>query len=571
MRMRCRLEVDSHWLRMGLRLPTGVACIGPGECGCPACQWGDCYNGGCECYAGYAGPICSTLVPGPNDNSPVGANVAGLAYYSAEWVFVDVMKASSPWFTSYTPDTTPTNAFDTGLILRNVLLRAMPGRYVVLWDGEGRLEFAFDSKLVSHAKKRAEFVFAPTSNPECAETGAAYCGDNGISVRVVETNPANPLRNLRLVMPGFEAAAARNPFHPWYLKSLERYSVLRFYGWMDIWSDSLPSWEDRTKPGHDTQARLVGVRVCCTAGCALKLRGAALEHIVDLCNRVGASPWINVHHLADEAYMRNLAGFFRDRLRPDLQLYVEHSNEVWNAGFAPGKYAAEEGLGLGLSSDAATARNMWHGLRMHEIADTPLTRLPFAHPIGVLDRQRGDKPPAADHKAQAGHAGADAPHVWGYAYNVTFARSHAPTGQLAITLHQHTNCGDDGAPLYSFPLAAASLAASSAWVTLTTPDDVAGSGMFLQIAGSGGKNFSELFSIEPRTARTGWFSPFKPFDDCTAQWSPSPGAEPLAARGIALAATTPGATVVDSLCAGSPTSRECTVPCEASPEAGAAR
>ena len=73
------------------------------------------------------------------------------------------------------------------------------------------------------------------------------------------------------------------------------------------------------------------------------------------------------------------------------------------------------------------------------------------------------------------------------------------------------------------------------------------------------------------TARTGWFSPFKPFDDCTAQWSPSPGAEPLAARGIALAATTPGATVVDSLCAGSPTSRECTVPCEASPEAGAAR
>ncbi|PSC76448.1 hypothetical protein C2E20_0427 [Micractinium conductrix] len=163
--------------------------------------------------------------------------------------------------------------------------------------------------------------------------------------------------------------------------------------------------------------------------------------------------------------------------------------------------------------------------------------------------------------------------VWvqGYAYNVTFARSHAPTGQLAITLHQHTNCGDDGAPLYSFPLAAASLAASSAWVTLTTPDDVAGSGMFLQIAGSGGKNFSELFSIEPRTARTGWFSPFKPFDDCTAQWSPSPGAEPLAARGIALAATTPGATVVDSLCAGSPTSRECTVPCEASPEAGAAR
>ena len=52
---------------------------------------------------------------------------------------------------------------------------------------------------------------------------AAYCGDNGISVQITATNPANPLRNLRLFMPGLDDS--RQPFHPWFLKSLERYKV----------------------------------------------------------------------------------------------------------------------------------------------------------------------------------------------------------------------------------------------------------------------------------------------------------------------------------------------------------
>ncbi len=35
----------------------------------------------------------------PNDNSPLGINIAGLSYWSTQWVFVDVMKQSSKWWT----------------------------------------------------------------------------------------------------------------------------------------------------------------------------------------------------------------------------------------------------------------------------------------------------------------------------------------------------------------------------------------------------------------------------------------------------------------------------------------
>jgi hypothetical protein len=79
---------------------------------------------------------------------------------------------------------------------------------------------------VSSEKGRLTFEFTPAADPSCVPSGAAdFCPNSGIHVRLLSTSPANPLRNLRLVMPGFEATHQRQPFHPWFLKSLERFSV----------------------------------------------------------------------------------------------------------------------------------------------------------------------------------------------------------------------------------------------------------------------------------------------------------------------------------------------------------
>ena len=118
--------------------------------------------------------------------------------------------------------------------------------------------------------------------------------------------------------------------------------------WMHTNSDYLAPWPQRTKPNQDTQARPGGV---------------ALEYIVQLCNQLGTAPWINVHHLADDEYVRNLAGFLKSELRPDVTIYVEHSNEVWNGAFPQGKYATQKGKELGLSTNDYTARYLYHGKR----------------------------------------------------------------------------------------------------------------------------------------------------------------------------------------------------------------
>ncbi|GIL67805.1 hypothetical protein Vafri_21080 [Volvox africanus] len=390
----------------------GTSCFGPGECGCAdTCVYGTCFHGTCRCWAGYGGAACNiseaeAIAIGKDDNVPrlnrgslVGANVAGTSYWSTQWLWMDVMKSSSSWMTANARDTALENPWDTGvplelrpdgyparlppnvvahkLLQRDMLLHTWPGRYVVLYDGDGHLDFEFNAKVSSRAKGRMEIIFKPTADLVCAATGAAYCGDNGIHLVLSATNPDNPLRNIRIVPSGDGAAASaggagaggawesrveRTPFHPWFLKSIARYRVLRFMDLMDtnndgFWADvvagKITGWEARKKPNRDTQTGPGGI---------------ALEYIVQLCNLVGADPWVNVHHLADDAYVTAMATLLRDSLRPDVNVYVEHSNEVWNSLFSQSKFARARGLALNLSTDAATAGYRYHALRTGQIA-----------------------------------------------------------------------------------------------------------------------------------------------------------------------------------------------------------
>jgi hypothetical protein len=53
-----------------------------------------------------------------------------------------------------------------------------------------------------------------------------------------------------------------------------------------------------------------------------------------LANHVGAAPWFTLSHLGDETYLRGFAQMVKEKLRPDVKVYVEWSNEVWHTGFA---------------------------------------------------------------------------------------------------------------------------------------------------------------------------------------------------------------------------------------------
>lgn len=307
----------------------------------------------CVVWMAIVGAVAATPVQA---SVPVGINMAPVYYFNTEWFFVDAMKSSSRWF----PQQVSGGPWDTGA---NLTLTAdgwpilAPGQaaatvmfvdiqghypggnYICLYEGQGTIEFGGDAHLVSQTPGRMVVNVQPSNT--------------GIVLRITSTpNPSNPIRNVRMIMPGFEATYLSQPFHPTFLARLQNYKVLRFMDWQRTNGTTQVNWSQRVLPSYRTQA-LEG--------------GVSIEHMIKLCNTLGADPWFCIPHTATDDYVRQFARLVRDTLNPALKVYIEHSNEVWNGGFQQAAYAQQQGLQMGLASDPYLAGVRYHSLRSVQI------------------------------------------------------------------------------------------------------------------------------------------------------------------------------------------------------------
>jgi hypothetical protein len=318
-----------------------------------------------------------------NDGSPLGTNLAGLNYYATQVPFIDLFKSSSPWISGSATVWGDDRSFDLdsdgwirslqpGQVARTLMLRGPgvypSGKYVVLYEGQGTLEYVFGwRKLAAESSPGRDVVEA-----------SGTTGDFGLYITA--TNPANHLRNIRVLLPGgicgndvfvHAAAASACPgnfrsfeqdyatliFNPVFLERTRKYKVLRFMNWMETNSDDQDgTWADRPRLAH---ARWTGQG------------GVPLEVLIALANRLNAYPWFNIPHRADDDYVRNFAQTVRDTLAPALKAYLEYSNETWNSDFPAGAYAAAQAqaLGIAVPGDAYTSRIRYHARRAPQIFD----------------------------------------------------------------------------------------------------------------------------------------------------------------------------------------------------------
>ncbi|XP_045209692.2 uncharacterized protein LOC123561405 [Mercenaria mercenaria] len=345
----------------------GVQCIGPGVCDCVhACKYGTCWNGQCECWEGYKGATCNVFDKNimMNRNISVGMNLGGLSYWSPELKFVDIVKQSQEWITEHhTTHQWDTHEHDTitwrddgypaslpsDMLVGKLVLRASAGthgpqgNFTLLYDGDGEIGFSLVRYTIHYNGKGRMLV-------------EFHEGSGGIFIKIMRTNSKNPVHNIRLILPGFEDRHELFPFYPPFLENIKRYSELRFMDMLHTngHTPEPTTWDTRRLQNFHTQTG--------TKGCAI-------EYLIHLTNIVGADPWFNQPHAADDDFIRHFANMTKASLRPELKMYIEYSNEVWNGIFQQTKYSKQEGMKLGLDTHDWKAGLKFYNKRSTETVD----------------------------------------------------------------------------------------------------------------------------------------------------------------------------------------------------------
>jgi hypothetical protein len=289
----------------------------------------------------------------PPAKAPLGINLGGIASYNPQWSFTDAFKMARPWISQckgcgwdkggpldlspegWVQSLPPDHWAET--ILLDGASRPV-GEYVILYEGEGTITFGLNSAtIISSAPGRMVITITP---------------GNGLYLQVRAVNPDNPIRNIRVIMPGFEATyQTTDRFHPLFLERLKPFDTLRFMDWMETNGSEISTWDQRPKPTDATYS----------------LHGAPVEEMVALANKLNVNPWFTLPHLADDNYVTQFATYVRDNLNPGLKAYIEYSNETWNPQFKQAHYVIEQGLALGLATDSFQAGLFYHSKRAVEM------------------------------------------------------------------------------------------------------------------------------------------------------------------------------------------------------------
>ena len=297
--------------------------------------------------------------------SPVlGMGLNGLADWSTQDAFIDLMKTSRQWV-SHTEGGSwndyPYSELEAGGYLdENGWLKEMPdgvravetlmmvdlpedatsfdGRYRVTYEGEGTL-----------GVRGAQDV-----TYEDGEIWFTRDGGSSITLSIEDTDPGNTgdyIRDIEVVRERhIEMHDAGAVFNPDWIDTIDDLRLIRFMDWMETNGSDQSEWSGRPQVEDVTYTD-----------------GAPLEVMVQLANEIGADPWFNMPHLATDEYVAEFSEYVRDNLDPDLKAHVEYSNEIWNFQFEQTQWAIQQAEARWGTSDNG-AWMQYAGMRAAEVA-----------------------------------------------------------------------------------------------------------------------------------------------------------------------------------------------------------
>lgn len=281
------------------------------------------------------------MLPDHPLNPALGLNLGSMGPYGSGLQTLDLMKGADAWGL-LDPATWAAAPVDPALLdaegwptamatlggvtqhwaTRVTYSEALPkGQYVITWKGEGSFE-TFLEVTDRQDHRITVTVDDRWDSPDLPD---------GIILLITDTDPNHTgdyLRDIKVFRAEDEARVeAGEIWRPEFLDKVGDFRVLRTMEMLDTNSSHVTRW-DATQQGLDK---------------VTWSEGAPLAAMIDLANETNADLWLNVPHLADDDYVRQMATTIRETLEPGLKVYLEYSNEHWTWGFEQSRWFLAQG------------------------------------------------------------------------------------------------------------------------------------------------------------------------------------------------------------------------------------
>jgi len=283
----------------------------------------------------------------------LGVNLEDVTDWSASLMFADAMKSArsygsptAPWGgnSTVTVDQNGWPTTDFGVMVSTNTKNAH-GTYKLSFIGKADVGPIASDATITNQLYNAE---TNTTTADVNLTG------NQLALSFTHTNGG--AKNIVLMRPGYSTS---DEFNRDFLAALSNAKVIRLMDYLNTNGNPVRNWSDRTKTTDSLQTVSIPLLDPATgkwpldingnpiANCSwsggimsntdctpwVQRKGAAYEYAIDLANLTNKDLWVNIPSEATDDYITQLATLLKNKLNPNLHVYVEFSNEVWNGMF----------------------------------------------------------------------------------------------------------------------------------------------------------------------------------------------------------------------------------------------
>jgi|GEM_PF-2182361 uncharacterized repeat protein (TIGR02543 family) len=357
--------------------------------------WGGACSGistSCTITMTNANSVTASFVANVQPSNQLGFNFGPPIDYSEDRPFADMMKTSRPFYSATSTSTLattdavgwPTQDFTFYVVAG---LDKLDGTYAISFTGQATV-----SALLSPGGHLGTLTYNSGTNTTSGTftvTGSDLIGTtctltspcNGVialtftnTKRLSGDTAGNGITNLIIMRPSTPGSSTPLPsgtiFNPSSLAYLNSVSTIRLMDFTATNWNQQVNWSDRMLPSSPSFNRNPGGIY------GWEGLGAAWEYAILLANAANKDVWINMPQLATDAYYTNVAYMFKygsdgtnpytstqanpvyPPLNPNLHVYVEYGNEVWNGSF-PSLKTSINNAGIELNTLGTSAPIDW--------------------------------------------------------------------------------------------------------------------------------------------------------------------------------------------------------------------